>query len=396
MKNLFLKLAFALAAMFVTSTMVAAAVTQVTGFDFELVRAVIAGVSLVVAIPSGALAVVASQTITDFADEFGAYYRPGGQNMERLKKLLMQNHQPWDDEFTLTPLEGDVLEYGLMAHTRVLQPFKPVWSPTGELSGTPRKLTLRRVKVNVAEIPDYFVNNWLGFLASEGGKDPNVDRATWPFVRWYVEKYLIPQAKEDQYYESFYGIYADPGTNSTPGAHGTALDGLAYLLNFDIDEGNINPIPSGALETDPIAFVEQIDAWVEQINNRYRGMPMNLNMHDVLVQRYRQGREELGQAAGMMLNEQQLISVRLRSNIKLKGHFNMVLGNGGSPSEKIWCTPNMNALKAVRVGNKENSMLKLEQVDYTLKMFNDWHVYYGYYDPRIVFTNDRDLTYGGF
>ena len=167
-----------------------------------------------------------------------------------------------------------MIEYGLMAHTRVLQPFKPVWSPTGQLSGAPRKMTLRRVKVNVAEVPDYFVNTWMGFLASEGGKDPNVNRATWPFVRWYVEKYLIPQAKEDQYFEAGYGIWTDPGTNSTPGAHGTSLDGLLYTLNFDIDAGDITPIATGALETDPVAFVEQIDAWVENINNKYRGMAM--------------------------------------------------------------------------------------------------------------------------
>lgn len=396
MKNLLLKLMLALVAMFVTSTMVAAALAQVTGWDFETVRYAVAGLSSLIVLQPGVLAVVASQTITDFATEFGAYYRKGSQNMDRLKKLLMQNHKPWDDEFTLTPLEGDVLEYGLMAHTRVLQPFKPVWSPTGQLSGTPRKLTLRRVKVNVAEIPDHYVNNWLGFLASEGGKDPNVNRATWPFVRWYVEKYLIPQAKEDQYYESGYGIWANPGTDATPGAHGTSLDGLLYLLNFDIDAGAITTISSGALESDPIAFVDQIDAWVELINNKYRGVAMNLNMHDSFVQRYKQGMDELGLASGMDWSGDKLVTLRRRSNIQLKGHFNMTLGDGNAASEKIWCTPKTNALKAVRVGSKEDSMLMLEQVDYTLKMFNDWHVYYGYYDPRIVFTNDRDLTYGGF
>jgi hypothetical protein len=247
------------------------------------------------------------------------------------------------------------------------------------------------VKVNVEEIPDLYVNMWLGFLASEGGKDPNVNRATWPFVRWYVEKYLIPQAKEDQYLEAAYGVWADPGTDATPSTHGESFDGIFVEVNRDVDAGYTTPISTGALFTDPELFVDQVEDFWEQVTDKYRGHPsMIINMHDTLVQRYKLGRQEkygiTDEAEKMKLNN--------RSNVSVLGHFNFIQGAGGSPSEKLIACPPGLLKKGVRVGNKEDQGLRLEQVDYTLKLFNDWHIMYLTLDPRVTFTNDRELTYG--
>jgi hypothetical protein len=396
MNNLIVKLMFGLLAVFVTSTMVAAAVTQVTGFDFETVRAaVMAGSTLAVG-GAGYLGTFASASITAFNSEFGAYYQPRGQNAERLKKLLMQNDDAFSNQFALLPLEGDVVEYGMMSHTRVLQPYKSNWSPTGELSGTPRKFTLRRVKVDVEEIPDALVNTWLGFLTTEGGRDPNVDRTTWPFVRWYVERYLIPQAKQDQYYEAAYGVYAAPANNSTPGNEGTALDGIFYQLNLDIDNGDITAISTGALETDPELFVDQVEDFAEQIDNRYRGLPLVINMHDTHAQLFKQGMLDKYNMNYAQVGDGNLMSLRKRTNISVRGQFNWLLGPGGLPSSKFMCTPGDNLFKGVRLGNKEAAPMRVETETRTLRVFNDWHVGYSYWDYRIMFTNDQDLTYGGF
>jgi hypothetical protein len=389
-----LKFLFALAGMFITSSLMAAAVASVSDLDFHTVRNVLFVLGFFPAVPAGSLAVMSSASIAAFVQEFGAYYQPRGQNAERLRQLLMQDDGPFSSQFTLVPLEGDTLEYALMEHDRVLQPFKPVWSPTGQLSGVPRKITLRRVKVNVEEIPDYLVNMWLGFLTSEGGRDPNINRATWPFVRWYVERYLLPQAKEDQYYEAYYGVWANPGSNNTPGAHGTSLDGIAVQLNRDVDNGSITPISTGAFDADPELFVDQIEDFCEQFDNRYRGMNLVVNMHDVFAQRFKDGMLEKYNIQYAQVGDNSLMQLRKRSNISIRGHFNWLQGPGGTPSEKLFCTPAMNAVKGVRVGNKEDSVLRLEQIDYTLKMFNDWHIFYGYYDPRIVYTNDSELSYG--
>jgi hypothetical protein len=339
-------------------------------------------------------AVMSGASITAFKDQFGAYYQPRGQNAERLRKLLMQNTTAFDAQFTTMPMNGDVLETGLMTHGRVLQAFKPKWSPLGQLQGTPRKTALRRVKINVEEIPDQLVNTWLGFLADAEGKDPNVNRATWPFVRWYVEKYLIPQAKQDQYYEAYYGVWADPGTDATPSAEGTALDGIMFQLNTDIDNGDITTIPTGALDTDPEAFLEQVEAFAEQIDNRYRGEMLDINMHDTYAQRFKAGLEEKNLLTPNEVKGTNMYTLPKRTNIRVVGHFNWLQGVGGAPSEKFLCAPKGILVKAVRTGSKEDSTLRLEQVDYTLKMFNDWHVLYTYMDPRVVFTNDQELDYG--
>jgi hypothetical protein len=394
MKTLAMKLLFGLTALFVTATAMAAGIAEVTGFDFEAVRYTIMGMGLLVTVPAGALAVMSSADIQEFKDQFGAYYQPRGQNAERLRKLLMYDNTPFESQFTLMPLEGDVLEYGLTSHDRVLQPFKPVWSPTGQLGGTPRKITLQRVKVNVEEIPDYLVNTWLGFLTTEGKKDPNINRATWPFVRWYVEMYLIPKAKEDQYMEAYYGIYADPGTNSTPGAEGTSLDGLAKKINVDIDNGDLTPISTGALDTDPELFVDQTEDFAEQMMDRYRGQRLVINMHDTFAQLFKTGMLEKYNVNYAQVADGGLMQLRKRTNISVMGHHNFLTDVGGDPSQKLICSPAGNLLKLARVESKEDSALRLEQVDYKLKMFNDWHVAYDYFDPRILFTNDVELTHG--
>lgn len=340
-------------------------------------------------VPGGSLAVMSSTMIDDFKTKFGAWYKPGGQNANSLRQLLWQDSSSWDAQFTMTPLEGDVLEYGYNTHTRVLQPFKPYWSPTGQLSGTPRRIKLQRVKVNVAEIPDFLVNTWLGFLATESRRDPNVDRTTWPFVRWYVEVWLIGQAKQDLFLnESFCGIYADPGTNGTAGAAGTAIDGLAYKINLDIDAGNIVPISTGALVSDPEDFVTQIEDFCDAVDNRYRGMNMTLNMHDTYFQRFIEGMHEKYNVFYPQVADGRVVNLRRRTHITVQGHVNMLQSVGGAASQKIWMTPKTNAGKFMRVGGSDEAMLRVESQDYNLKLFNDFHIAYDYYDPRIMFTND--------
>lgn len=373
----------------------AAGVSQATGFDAEAIQYTLMGVGALGLVPAGALGVISTVSIEEFKSAFGAYYQPRGQNAARLRKLLMYDGGPFHDQFMMMPLEGDTLEYALMAHTRILQAFKPKWSPTGQLSGKPMRKTLRRVKVNVEEIPDLVVNMWLGWLATEGGKDPNINRATWPFVRWYVESYLVPQAKEDQYLAAYYGVWEDPGTDATPGPHEHALDGIAVEINRAIDDGLTTPINTGALETDPELFVDQVEDFFEQVLDRYRGQEgIIINMHDTFVQRFKEGMLEKYNVNYPQASDPNLVRLRLRNNVVIRGHHNFTQGPGGAPSEKLICQPNGDLFKGVRVGNKEDGGMRIEQVDYTLKLFNDWHIMYGALDPRVTFTNDRELTYG--
>jgi len=394
MKNPILKLTSTLLALFALSTMFASAVTGVTGWDFEATRIAIAGGLSIGAPVAGVLGFMSSQTITDFVTEFGAYYRPGSQNATRLRKLLMDDDRPFWNQFTTMPMEGDRLEYGLMDHTRVLQGFKPKWSPTGQMSGTPRVHTLRRLKVNIESIPDTLVQTWLGFLATEGGRDPNINRATWPFVRWYIEQYLIPQAKQDTYDAAFYGLYTAPADNTTPGAYDAAFDGLHVEVNRDVDAGLTTPITTGALESDPELFVDQIEDFSDQIDRRYRGLPLIINMHDSYKQLFFDGMLEKYNVNYAQVGDSALHTLRKRSNIRVEGHFNWMTEDGGSASQKLICAAPGTLIKGVRVGNKDDSMLRIEQEDYNLKMFNDWFILVGNLEPRVLACNDRELDFG--
>ena len=377
-------------------------VSMITGYDLGDVAMSIGGVTAVVAglqamgvqlLGPNTLAAATGgfddDMIADFKTMFGSYYRPGSQNANRLKQLIWKDDSTWKDQFSYIPLEGDVLEYGIMSHTRVFQPFKPYWSETGNLAGSPRRLVLQRGKVNIGSIPDLLVNMWLGFLTTEGGKDPNVDRTTWPFVRWYIEKWLLPQENQDIFMnEAWTGVWADPGTNSTAGPAGTALNGLRFKLRTAIDDGDITPISTGALETDPELFVEQLEDFVENITAEYRGMEMTLNMHDSFLTRFKDGMAEKYNVNYLGVPKDQLATMYKRTNITIKGHVNMLQSVGGAVSEIIWCSPKDNMIRAGRIGSETGSLLKVESVDYKLKLFKDRHIAYDFWDPRIVFVND--------
>jgi len=340
-------------------------------------------------LPTGALHTL---TISDVVTAFGSYYQPRGQNASRLLQLLLEDGSGFDDEFTLLPVSGDIAEYSYGSHDRVLQPFQKAYTPIGTLTMKPRTIQMRRVKVDISETPDDLVPTWLGFLASPDGGEVNVDRTTWPFIRWYIEKYLLPQAKRDMYInENWLGVYAAP-TAGTPGAAGTAINGLKKTINVDVAASATTTIATGALETgDAVLFVEQMEAWAENLPMPYRTQPLTINMHDSHEMRFRKGMHEKYNINYAAVPKNELATLFLRTNISVRGHSNMLASAGGSASHKIWCTPQGNAVRVVRTGKTEG-LMKIEGVDRTAKIFNDWHIAYGIRDPRILFTNDQELV----
>jgi hypothetical protein len=133
----------------------------------------------------------------------------------------------------------------------VVQPFQKQFTPLAGVTFQPVEIKQFRMKVGAQEYPDELEATWLGFLDS-----PEVDRKAWPFVRWYVEVYLIPQIKQDiELNEIYQGVYAAPEAG-TPGAAGTSMDGLKITINRHIANGLISPIATGTVETDPQAHPE--------------------------------------------------------------------------------------------------------------------------------------------
>ena len=200
--------------------------------------------------------------VSQVVAEYGAYYENSGQNQDRVKTLMLQG---FDTYQFLTHLKTNDTIYKLAKATieRVLQPFKKTFSPTEQAKVTPNPIPLYKVKIDLSEDPDDVESNWLGFLASE-----NVSRKEWPFVRWYIEKLILPKAQEDLETAIFNGVRVEPTAgNSTPGAVLDILNGIKYQLLAAVGNGlvtiNLNPLTTSNI-------FDEVEKFRDGISNVYK------------------------------------------------------------------------------------------------------------------------------
>jgi hypothetical protein len=314
--------------------------------------------------------------IADVVAQFGAFYLNNGQNAARLYEML---RRATNTESMFTPVNTDdtIWRAAKTLFSRVVQPFQQKFTPLASVEFVPVEIKQFKMKVDATETPDDLESSWLGFLDGE-----DIDRKAWPFVRWYVEVYLIPQIKQDiEQLEIYQGVYQAPVAGQ-PGPAGTSLDGIKVTINRHIAAGLIDPIATGALATDPLDFVNQIEKWVDGIDKAYWNIPMMLGCSETLERRFLRGQERKygkntgGGALGKTVNN---------TNITLQGlvsHQN---------TDKFWCTPKANAVM-LRKRIQNQTKIQVESVDRMLKFFTDFSMGIGFIIPQIVFTNDLDLV----
>lgn len=314
--------------------------------------------------------------IADIKTEFGAYYLNNGQNLSRLFKLL--NIQSVTDS-VLTPIKTDETVWRASKATlgRVLQPFQKAWTPINDLVFTPVAIEQFKQKIDSEEYPDDLEATWLGFLSGDG-----LDRKTWPFVRWFVEVMLIPQAIEDyELNEVYKGVFAAPAAG-TAGAAGTAINGIKKAINDHVTAGRITPIVTGAPDADNKIFVDQIESFVDAVNIRYQHIPMQLCMQPSLERRFMKGYRALYGKDTDYKGSNGHVDF---SNVDIKGLPSMIGSN------KIWMTPKGNGIHLGKRTQNKNAA-QIESVDRKIKLFSDWSSGVGFIIPEIVFTNDQDLN----
>ena len=189
--------------------------------------------------------------IAQIISEAGAYYQDNGQSAKDILQRFRQRNET-DQFFSDSNTTRDTLVRKANSNTtRVLQSFQKAFTPLGATTFQMEKIELFQMKVDLEETPDDLVDSWLGFLEGEN----EIDRKKWPFVRWWLEKEILPKIEEDyELYEVFKGVYAAP-TSGTPGLQGKSMDGLNIIRKRHIAAGKIAPIVMGALPTTPLDAV---------------------------------------------------------------------------------------------------------------------------------------------
>jgi hypothetical protein len=315
-------------------------------------------------------------TATDIVSDFGEYYLNGGQGEQ---DILMRPYEAFGtkEAFTTIPTDDTILRLSDTEVGELLQPYQDAFTPKGSVEFKPIEVALTQVKIDNEFNPSFLQNTWLGFLTSN-----KVDRSEWPFIRWFIDKYLLGQADEDIEMKAiFNGIKAA----IVPGTAGTAIgamNGLKKQINAGITAGDITAIATGAFSLNPKDFVTQIEEFVAEIPEKYWEKGMKLNMSRKLARRYRTGRREKYNLYYAQMDD---LSVVEDSAITVAGRASH------SGSEKIWMTPQANYVLGVK-GFSNKGAFEIEHVKRKVAVYTDWWMGIGYLQADLVFTNDQDLV----
>jgi len=328
--------------------------------------------------------------IQDILTEWGTFYRDGGQNLQRVLKKPYISSQT-EALFGLIPTDDTSYQMAIAELGRVLQPFQLGWTPLGEFKAAPIMLTQTPFKVDLEENPDKLENSWLGFLA-----DNNLDRAQWPFVRYLVEEHLYARLDEDyELNEIYFGKYAAP-TPGKPGAAGTGMDGIRTIINREIASATsrITPIALGAIPSDPLAFCEYVEAFVDKFTLRYRGQAMEVCMNLTLARRYAKGRHQKYKSDIADPTARQILdgnnNALLTVPIEFTNHTVVGLLSMGD-SMKIWATNKENR-KRLAKKTVNTRQVRIESAKRQVAIYTDFYKGVGFPVLEAVFTNELDLT----
>lgn len=315
-------------------------------------------------------------TPTEVINSYGSYYIDHGQNMQ---DLLLRPFRPFGtrDAFTNVPTEDTQIRYSDVTVSEILQAYQDAFTAKGSVTFKPVTIDLQQVKIDQQFNPNNLVYSWLGFLTNN-----NTDRTTWPFIRWFIEEYLLKQIFDDM--ESkviFFGDKVAP-TPSTPGAAIEVMDGVKELIKAGILAGSITPISVGTVPTDPKDFCTYVEEMVAEIDELYWDKKIMFNMSKSLAKRYREGRRQkynLNYAQVADLN-----AIEDFENFSVAGRHSM------KSSTNIWGTPIENAVFATK-GFANATGFELEKVDRNVKVFTDFHIGLGFLLKDLVFTNGEGL-----
>lgn len=319
-----------------------------------------------------ATTITSSQVVTDF----GAYYRNEGQNDSNIHDTLREGFDS-TEVFTVVETEDTVLREVNVAYAEVLQAFQTAFTPKGGVTFTPKAIPLFNVKVDQSFYPDALKNQWLSFLTSE-----NLDRTTWPFVRWFIEKYVMGQIKADLEKNLYGAVYAAP-TAGTAGAASASFDALKKIINAAITAGTITTIATGAPSSTPATWAGQVEDFCKLIPELYWNTPMSINMSRALALRYKQGRRIKYNSNYSQVAEAMAVQDFEQNIVKGFGSMTGVT--------KIWGTPKQNAILAFKGGSNQ-SIVEVEKVDRLVKVYTDFWIGLGFIQDSLVFTNDQDLS----
>lgn len=326
--------------------------------------------------------------VADVVAQYGAFYKPGADNFLNLRNMI---YKPADTaaHFQARPTEDTIYRGTLASLNRIIQPFQKAYTPIGDINFKPNQFDLFRLKIDIQETPDDLEATYLGFLTSI----PNNERASWPFVRWYLENHVMPKKDEDlEVAEYFAGVHAAPAPG-VAGAAGTSMDGLRKIIRGYNTAGRTNlgngAIATGAAAADDVDFCTQVEQFVADMPTHFRKRIDKVFMSPDNELKYKRGkRKKYGRLESYLTgnNVSDLVTIEDFTNASVVG----VESHAGSGL--IWATIAANRIRPQKKASLANTMLVKEFAPRVVSAYTDWWEVLNFEVPEFIFHNDQDLA----
>ena len=308
-----------------------------------------------------------SLNVIDIVKEYGAYYLNSGQNMDRLRRLILFGRETTQIARQIMT-ENTIYQLAESNITSLVQPFQKTWTPKGEVTFTPNPIPLFNMKVDLDIYPDDIEDNWLGFLASE-----NQSRAVWPLIRYIMEMHLVQKIDEDLELKLYYkGIRVEP-TAGTACATENSMNGLQLHLKTNT---KVNRLTMDPLEASTI--YDQLEEAYEQISEVYQNVPMLI----CLAPKWRRAflKDKRAQGFYDISGPGQIDDTLDFSPAKVKALPSMI------GTDDLFITPNQNLLHLTKKG-KNAANFKVEESKRCVSIMTDWWEGFGFGLNETVWTN---------
>lgn len=313
---------------------------------------------------------------TALQSAWGSFYQEGKIGPKNIIKQIMipsKFKSLFPTRVTKNTAEDNVRQ----VLSRVLQRFQDTYSPLGAVVFDPETILLERVKINITVKPDELANSAMQFMVHKG-----VDRSKMDIIE-YLGMFLIMKAQEDdEKYEAFKGVTGSitPGTATAAGATRTGWRKRMRDLNT---ASKLNVVTTGALETDPVLFVKQIEDWRLGIPEEFRELIEWISMSSAKEELFKRGCDELYNTNYMRVDDTAYVK---GTNVKIVG------SQAQTGSENIWTTPVFNTIGFIKQPENKGIFATGVKDIYDVQIATDWYEAQGVLNSLWVWSNDRDLS----
>lgn len=319
-------------------------------------------------------------TVAEIVAQFGAHYINEGQNLSNVNKLLYAKDKTLG-MFRTIPTDNTFYKTSTAIVEEVLQAFQKAFTAKGSAEFKPHSFAVEHQKIDLEVFPDDIVESYLGFMAS----DDTLNRAEWPIIRYLIEVHILDARNRDiEKKAAFGGVYVEP-TPNVAGAASEALTGIKKRI-VDLNATGRTNMKQGALEfgvpsQDPGDFCEQVENWVESMDEELRDEIGEICMSTTLAARYARGkRAKYGKDVNFV--EGGKYAIEDYPTIGVVGLSNH------KGSNLIWATPANNRIKVVKKPNLAE-VFKVEEAKRAVAIMSDWWMSIHFAVPELLVHNEH-------